>query len=324
MGAPAEGHVGGPGALQVQFVGAVEGVRVAVGGEVGDVDGVARADGHPAEFDVLGGDAGDADALAERDQPQEFVDGRCQQVGAGAQQGQLGGAGQQGVGEVRDLVRGGVLAGDQQHHGHDGELLRVQHLVAVAGGGQGADEVGPRVAPTLRGQGGEVGPQVGLGPDGGGPALGGGVHHGAGVRAQGGAVALGDVQDVADHGERQRSGEVLHQVRAGAAGGHGVQQRVGGQSGAGTGVLQQVAGEGLRHQGAQPVARGRVHQVDGLVLDDRLGRHPGEVAPDDRVAAEPPVAGDGAHVVVAGDQPGVVLSVRQPDPGHRPFGHQLP
>ena len=239
-----------------------------------------------------------------------------------AQLRELFGVGEQGVGDVAELVGAGVVAGDQQDHRHHGELVRVQQVVAVAGGGERADQVLAGVGAALGGERGEVGAQPGLGLLLALAAARAHPHHRDGPAAQPVAVLGGDLQHFADGGEREPGGEELREVGRGAVLLHLVEVAVDDPLGGRAHPLDLAVGEALGDQAAQPVVLGRVHQVDRLGLGDGGGRHPGQVAADAGGAAEPAVGGDHLDVLVAGGQPGLTLAVRQSDPGDRGLREQ--
>ena len=148
--AVAEGQVTAGLAVDVQGVGVLEALRVAVGGQQRDDDGRSLADRLAAELDVLRGvaveDVGDGQVA------HELLDGVGHQVRVGAQLGQLLGVLQEREGAQCQHVGGGLVAGEQQQEGDADQLLDGEVVVA----GQVGQDVVAGVGALARDQFGEV------------------------------------------------------------------------------------------------------------------------------------------------------------------------
>ena len=109
----AEGEVVVGLAPNVEAVGVLEDLFVAVGRRVPHHDRVALADRLAAQLDVLGGGALELDH--DRGPAQDFLDGRGHEFGVGDEVVELVGVVEQGLDAASDRVAGGFVAGaDQQ------------------------------------------------------------------------------------------------------------------------------------------------------------------------------------------------------------------
>ena len=228
------------------------------------------------------------------------------------------------------------MAGGEDDHEHRQQLLLAQAPAFVAGGEEGADEVGlgvggelrPHHPPALGDEVGEVGPE-GLGT---GLAAAAALlvtgHDQQGVRPllEVGPVLGRHADELADHRDRQRDRQPLDEVdHAGpvaAVAVDGVEQAVGDLLGPAPQPVHPPGSEGLPDQAAQAGVVGRVggQQAAHLAL---LLAPEGRLEPAQRLRHrlgrldEAGVAEDEAHLVVAGDDPRLETLLADPVDGRR-------
>ncbi len=288
---------------------------VAVGGGQADHHGVAPRDLRPGDLQGLGGEP-ERGVLHRALVAQGLLHRRVHEAHVGAQGRELAGVGEQGTDGSADQVDRRLVARDQQDEGHAAQFARGEP-VAVLGGG--AHEITQQVAgraraPLVLDQLGEVrgkpceGVVLGLRAA--------RCHRLRGHAAELRAVQLGHAQQLADHRDRQRVREGVHQVGP-AARQHRVEQFVGDLLDPRLQFLHAARGEGARDQRAQPGVLGRVGDQQVLADEpfvEELQADPGGVLGQARVAERR------AGLLVADDEPCLVMGVdsRQPHPVHRP------
>ena len=193
---------------------------------------------------------------------QHLLDRPRDQGRVGGQRGALVGVAEQGDGSVADQAGGGVVPGDDQLEDRGQHLLPVQRVPLVGGPDQVGDQVLARLDTFAVEQIGQVPDDVRRGGDraGGWLGCGGGRQQGGEPGAELGPVRLGDAEQLADHGEREREGEPRDQVDHGgvAAAVQLVEQVVDDGLDAGPQRGDPGAAERGRGQPAQPGVVGRV------------------------------------------------------------------
>ena len=284
----AEGEVVVGLAADVELVGVVEDVLVAVGGGVPEHDGLALADGLAAQLYVLDGGALELDH--DGGPAQDFLDGGGHQLGVRDEVFELVGVVEQRLDAAGDRVAGRLVAGGQQQHevavDFGGAQLPAVHL----GAEQVREEVvAQAVALPLGDQLGVVVEPLGADSAAG---LAGGFAREAEFRIVGTdqhlgpledlvPVFLGDAAHVADCGDGQLGRQLVHQVDGGAlaALGEAGDDAVGESADVVLGHFGEVVLEHLHHAGGE-VARDQpaVLAMLGRVHVNEVGRVGGVAA----------------------------------------------
>ena len=159
MNAVPEGQMAAVDAGDVERLGVLVAVRVAVGGGQRDDHLGVGGDDDVAERDVLGG-------VAERRvrdgsvPAQHLLDRARQQAGSGDQRGALVGVAEQGDRPVADQTGGGVVPGDGELEDRGQDLLLVKRVAFVACPDEVGDQVLARLDAFAVQQLGEVGNDV--------------------------------------------------------------------------------------------------------------------------------------------------------------------
>ena len=140
MDAVPEGEMADARTVDVEHLGIVVGVLVAVRRRQADDDLGAGRNRHAAQFDRFDG-VSKRRVRDRRVEAQELLQRRLEPFGIATQQRQLTRVAEQGDDAVADEARGRVVTGDDQLEDRREQLPGVEALVPVAGGDQGADEV---------------------------------------------------------------------------------------------------------------------------------------------------------------------------------------
>ena len=133
-------------------------------------------------------------------------------------------------------------------------------------------------------------------------------------------VGEGHPEQLTDHLDRQRSGEVLDQVDRRPGRHHGIDQLVGDLPGPGPELLDPTGGERLGDQPPQPGVLRRIHRQDAAL--DLPRSQPRLVPADAGRPTEPRVTEDHPHIGIPGGEPRL-LAERQPHPDERLHAPQL-
>ncbi len=317
MDAVSQGEVPGGVAGEVEPVGLGEAARVPVGGGQGQQHGLPRGHGDAADGEVLDGEAPDGQRHRAVVAGQ-FLHRPVQQLRIRPQRGQLRGMGEQRGDGVADEMDGVLVSGDEDEEGQGHQLVLAQAVFLVAYGDERGEQVVARAPSPVREEAGEEGEQPADGVTRPGGACGVGCHQRVGPGTEVGPAVLGDAQEVADHGDRQRGGVGGDQVEL-LVPAPRVEEPV---RDASHGVAQLLDAAGSERLGDQPADPRVVRRVHVQQVGVQRGRQSHAPVPAGRAVAlvqgQAPVGEGLPYVVVAGDQPGG-QPVRTGDAVHRPF-----
>ena len=217
MDAPAQGQVGTLGTADVEAVGMVEGLRVAIGGADQEDDVVLPAQFEPVHLAVREGAA--EERLGRRIVAQQFFHRGGDQARILAQPPELVRVAQQREHPVADQVGGGLVAGDQEQAQHVERLALGQPLALVLHLHQRAQDVVAGLDPALRDNRPEIRVELAGGVHGDGALAGtdrGLQQPGALIRPEPEPVPVlrRYAQHLRDHDDRQGLGERGHEIEA--------------------------------------------------------------------------------------------------------------
>ncbi len=307
-----EGEVPAGVAADVEPVGIGEGRLVAIGRGAQRHHHLAPTDPGARHLEVLPCEAHGAvfDRVGEA---QHLLHRTVHQAGVGAQPGHLGGVVEQRHETVADQVHAGLVAGEEQQEDHAGEFVVAQVVAVLVGLDQARDQLAVGFATAQRDEPVEEARQqrqAGTPAQRAAHGLVAHLHEPDDAVVEVHAPLLRDAEHLGDDEERQRHGEVVHQVDRAAAAAEIVEHVVDEPGDPGLHLVDRAWREGLGDEAAQATV-GRVVDRDHRLahLPDQLGRE-SAAEPEQRrrlrvfrVGGEARVLEHAHHVVVARHHP---------------------